>query len=246
MGKRIGIMQPYFFPYVGYYQLISAVDAFVVYDNLKYTKKGWINRNRYLEGGRDVTFTIPLQKGSDELHINQRFVADNFDRLKLVRRVGQAYRKAPNYDSTILLFEKAVMNRKTNLFDFIFDSLLLLVEHLDLKTELIRSSEIAIDHQLRSQDKVIAICRALDATTYINAIGGQTLYASETFRQHGMDLRFIRSEDLQYSQFGQPFQAWLSILDVLMFNSLDRVRSYIADGYDLVCGEKNSNDVVSV
>ena len=60
-GRTLGIMQPYFLPYIGYWQLLSAVDQFVVYDNIKYTKKGWINRNRFLRDGTDAVFTIPLK-----------------------------------------------------------------------------------------------------------------------------------------------------------------------------------------
>ena len=232
--KRIGIMQPYFFPYIGYFHLISAVDAFVVYDNLKYTKRGWINRNRFLERGSGVTFSIPLRKASDSLNIDQRQVADSFDREKLLRRVADAYRKAPHFESVMSLFTRAVRNQERNLFRYIRDSLAMILEHLEITTPMVASSEIAIDHGLRGQDKVIAICKALGATTYVNAIGGTDLYEDDVFAQSKIELRFVESRCRPYLQFNHPFVPWLSILDVLMFNPSDVVRDQIRDGFSTI------------
>src|SRR5438445_505000 len=105
---RIGIMQPYFFPYIGYFQLINAVDEFVVYDNIEFTKKGWINRNRILVNGKDAYITIPLKKDSDYLNVNERWLADvwTVERKKLLNRITESYRKAPYYESIYNLAEK--------------------------------------------------------------------------------------------------------------------------------------------
>ena len=103
-------MQPYFLPYIGYWQLINAVDKFVIYDNIQYTKKGWINRNRILNTDKDVYITIPLDKDSDYLDVDQRNISQCFDRMKLLNQVSQYYRKAPNFKLGLSIFEEIIMN----------------------------------------------------------------------------------------------------------------------------------------
>ena len=232
--KRIAIMQPYFFPYIGYFHLLHAADALVLYDNLQYTKKGWINRNRMLVNGSDVLFSIPLRKASDYSTIEQREVSEDFDRRKLLNRVRSAYQKAPHYAEAMDLFTTAIEYPEPNLFRFIKHSLVLLCEYLGIRTPIIDSSSVPNDHSPRGQDKVLAICRVLDATSYVNAIGGTALYDHAEFNAQGLDLRFIQSENRSYQQFNHPFVAWLSILDVLMFNPTERVRQWVENGYTLV------------
>ncbi|QDV45123.1 WbqC-like protein family protein [Stieleria neptunia] len=232
--KRIAIMQPYFFPYVGYFHLLHAADALVLYDNLQYTKKGWINRNRMLLDGSDVMFSIPLRKASDYSTIEQREVSPDFDRRKLLNRVRAAYQKAPNFTAAMGLFMTAIEYPDSNLFRFIKHSIQLLCEHIGIQTSIIDSSSVPIDHSARGQDKVLAICHALGATTYVNAIGGAALYDHAEFNSQGLDLRFIQSENRSYQQFNHPFVAWLSILDVLMFNTTETVREWVENGYTLV------------
>ncbi|QEF98683.1 WbqC-like protein family protein [Stieleria maiorica] len=232
--KRIAIMQPYFFPYIGYFHLLHAADSLVLYDNLQYTKKGWINRNRMLHNGGDVLFSIPLRKASDYASIDQREVSTDFDRRKLLNRVRAAYRKAPNFAATMNLFTTAIDHPESNLFRFVKHSIQLLCDHLGIRTSIIDSSNVPIDHSMRGQDKVLAICRALEATTYVNAIGGVSLYDQADFAGKGIELRFIQSENRRYQQFHYPFVAWLSILDVLMFNSTETVRDWVENGYTLV------------
>jgi hypothetical protein len=109
-----------------------------------------------------------------------------------------------------------------------------LSEYLGIKTEIRISSEIAIDHELKSQDKVLALCKAVGADTYINTIGGVELYAKDDFRIQGIDLKFIKARPFEYAQFGAPFVPWLSIVDVLMFNPLNTVRACINENYELI------------
>ena len=232
--NRIAIMQPYFFPYIGYFHLIQAADTFVIYDNLKYTKKGWINRNRFLQNGSDATFSIPLKQASDYSSIDQREIADDFDRAKLLNRVRSAYGKAPHFDTAFDLFKRAIEFPEANLFNFIRHSLGLVCDFLDLRTPVIESSTIPIDQTAKGQDKVIAICKSLRATMYINAIGGTSLYSPDVFAENQLTLRFIQSENRVYSQFDHPFVPWLSILDVIMFNERDAVIGFVRDGYSLL------------
>lgn len=231
---KVAIMQPYFLPYIGYFQLIGAVDVFVVYDNIKYTKKGWINRNRVLQNGSDVMFSLPLKKDSDFLDVVQRELAEEFDRAKLLNQFSGAYRRAPYFEQTFPLLERIVRCEDNNLFRYIHHSLTETCAHLGIEADIRISSGVDIDHALKGQDKVIALCRALEADTYINAIGGVELYSREDFKASGIDLAFIKSRPFDYSQFGAPFVPWLSIVDVLMFNSLDAVCACIAGNYKLI------------
>lgn len=231
---KLGIMQPYFLPYIGYFQLIAAVDVFVVYDNIKYTKKGWISRNRMLLNGSDAIFSLPLKTDSDFLCVVQRELAADFDRTKLLNKFKGAYGRAPYFSQTFPVLERIVRFEDANLFRYIHNSLISICKHLGIETEIRISSDIAIAHELKGQDKVLALCQTIGADTYINAIGGTELYAKEDFSAHGIALKFIKSKPFEYPQFGAPFVPWLSIIDVLMFNPVDAVRSCIAGNYELI------------
>jgi len=227
-------MQPYFLPYIGYWQLISAVDAFVVYDNIKYTKKGWINRNQFLVNGAAAGFSLPLQKGSDFLDVNQRYLADSFNREELLNRFREAYRKAPEHSSIMPLIEKIIRNCDMNLFEYIFTSIRAVCDFLAIKTPLMASSTINCDHSLTSAERVQEICKALGADTYINPIGGIELYSKEEFETHGIDLKFLKSLPFEYEQSGISFVPWLSIIDVLMFNYKEKAVFNIRESYNLI------------
>jgi len=231
---RVAIMQPYFFPYIGYFQLIAAVDLFVIYDNIKYTKKGWINRNRMLQNGKDVMFTIPLKSDSDFLEICEREISTDFNRDKFLNQFKETYKRAPYFSQTFPLVEKIVNYNNVNLFHFLHNSLVRTCEHLGLTTNIRLSSDISINHELRSQCKVLALCNAVEANTYINSIGGIELYSKEIFRENGLDLKFLKSKPFDYKQFGNSFIPWLSIIDVMMFNSTDTIRSCILTNYELI------------
>jgi hypothetical protein len=225
-------MQTYFLPYIGYWQLLGAVDQFVVYDNIQYTKKGWINRNRFLQNGKDVLFTVPLQKDSDYLDVVKRSVAESYDRQKLLNQLEASYRKAPFFAEAFPVISSIVKVGDRNLFDYIYQSIRGITGFLDIKTPLIVSSSIGIDHSLRGEDKVLAICRAMGATHYINASGGQELYSKAAFAAQGVQLEFIKTKPICYRQYGDEFVANLSIIDVMMFNSKESVWAMLRE-YDL-------------
>lgn len=229
---KVAIMQPYFFPYIGYFQLLQAVDVFVIYDNIQFSKKGWINRNRILVNEKDEYFTLPLKKDSDYLNVVDRKLSDNFeqDKVKTLRKIKECYRKAPFFDEAFPLVENAFNYQSGNLFDFILNSLKLQLEFLGIfSTEIVISSSLEIDHSLKSQDKVIAICESLKASAYFNPIGGLDLYDTESFEKQNIKLNFMKSNPIEYPQLGNAFVPWLSIIDVMMFNDKATIKKYLDD-----------------
>ncbi len=230
----VAIMQPYFLPYVGYFQLINVADVFLVYDNIKYTKKGWINRNRILQNGKDVMISLPLKGDSDNLDVHERELAADFNREKMLNQIKGSYKRAPYFESTVALLEQIIHYDDKNLFRFLHYSIVRTCEHLGITTQIKISSDVPIDHKLKNQDKVLALCEAIGARTYVNASGGLDLYSKETFREKGIELKFIQSKPFEYPQFEDAFVPWLSIIDVMMFNPLDEIRTCIRTNYELI------------
>ncbi len=224
---KIAIMQPYFFPYLGYFQLINSVDEFVIYDNIEFTKKGWINRNRILVNGSDAKITLPLKKGSDFLHINERYLSETWDvdRKKMLNRITESYRKATYFKEVYPIVEECIMYDDRNLFNFILHSLQSIVQYLDIHTRFILSSSIPINNQLKSSDKVKEICKQRKADIYINPIGGTELYNKEDFKKNNLELKFHNMNNFVYSQFDNEFISSLSIIDVMMFNNKALIHS---------------------
>ena len=217
---KVAIMQPYFLPYIGYFHLINSVDEFVIYDNIQYTKKGWINRNKILVNSSDKIITLPIKKDSDYLDIKERVLANIWEqeKIKMLNLIKSSYKKSPYFNKVYPVISSIFEVPNTNLFEFLLNSLHLLNSYLKIKTKITISSDINIDHSLKSTDKVIAICKEFNTTTYINAIGGQKLYNVKDFKNEGIDLKFIKSSPLTYKQYDNEFIPWLSIIDVLMFN----------------------------
>ncbi|MDL5032864.1 WbqC family protein [Pelomonas sp. APW6] len=228
---RVAIMQPYFLPYIGYFQLMGQVDCFVVYDNIKYTKKGWINRNRLLRNGEPVTFSLPLAAGSDALDIRDRHLAQDFNRRKLLAQLTEAYRLAPQFPALKAWLEELVLFDENRLFDYLLHSLRQVHSRLALSCELRVSSSVDADHELRGQERVLAICKALGATTYINPTGGVELYEPAAFAAQGIELKFLKSTLPTYPQGPHPHVPALSIIDVLAFNDLPTIQDMLNRGF---------------
>lgn len=230
---NLAIMQPYFFPYIGYFQLMASVDTFVVYDNIKYTKKGWVNRNRIQNRGVENLISLSLKNDSDYLDIGARELSPSFDRTKLCNQIVGAYQRAPYFREVMPVLEKIIMNDSSNLFDYLYQSLFVLRDFLGLRSELLVSSTIPADHSLKSQERVLEICRVLNAKCYINPPGGVSLYSPQDFANNGVVLKFIQPKPWQYSHSEADFIPWLSIIDVMMFNSRDEVVQRLKTGYEL-------------
>lgn len=226
---KIAIMQPYFLPYIGYFQLIGAVDKFVIYDDIQYTKKGWINRNRILQNGKDAFITIPLSQYAGVANVSDYKLAENFRQfaLKQERMIEASYRKAPYFETTIEVYREIMAFDNQNLFQFIFNSVRKVNAVLNIGTEIVVSSTLQLPSGLRGAERVMAICQTLKAHTYINPIGGTTLYDKKDFSAKGIQLLFLQSNDINYEQFNNAFVPWLSILDVLMFNNKIKISEFL-------------------
>jgi hypothetical protein len=233
---KIAIMQPYIFPYIGYFQLINAVDKFVIYDNIQFTKKGWINRNRLLLNGKDEYFTLPVKSDSDFLNVIERELSIDWlkEKTKVLNKIKENYKKAPYFNEVYNLVESNFNFENLNLFDFILNALKNTLNYLSIKTEIVISSTLAINHSLKAEEKVIAICKELNAETYLNPIGGIELYNKEHFLNEGIKLNFIKANNCVYNQLNNEFIPFLSIIDVMMFNSKEEIKRMIEKEYVLI------------
>lgn len=221
---KVAIMQPYFFPYIGYWQLMDAVDCFVIYDDVNYIKQGWINRNKIQVDGSERYFHISICKASQNKKINQLNVdTDIRERKKTIRTIELAYKNAPNFMRVFPMAKEIILNKEINLADYLADSLQKTASYLGIKTKLIRSSEINKNNTRKGQDKILDICKILGADEYYNAIGGKKLYTSNAFHEKGIQLYFLRTGEIKYQQFKTDFISNLSILDIMMFNSTELI-----------------------
>lgn len=220
-------MQPYFLPYIGYFQLINAADTFVYYDDVTFIKQSWINRNRILLNGEDYLFTLELKGASSFKEINKVEVGSN--RNKLFKTIIQAYRQAPYFRVIEPFLATIFTSNQENLSKYIIETNKLIIDYLSIKTNILISSEIIKDKSLKGHLKIIDICKNLQATHYINAIGGKDLYSKSEFKNSGILLSFIKSREIRYMQFSENFIPWLSIIDVLMFNSVNDIKKMLVN-----------------
>jgi hypothetical protein len=233
----IAIMQPYLFPYIGYFQLINAVDKFVILDDVNYINRGWINRNRILVNNGDYTFTVPLKDASQNRKICDTYISDDTKwQGKLLKTIELAYKKAQYFDRAFPIITEIIQNEEKNISKFIGQSLLLLNQYLVINTTIAASSSIYKNSHLKAQDKIIDICLQEKTDHYINPAGGTEIYSSAAFNKFNIKLNFIKSGSIEYKQFGQTFIPWLSIIDVLMFNSQEEI-SGLLEKYTLIENE---------
>ncbi|WP_347175255.1 WbqC family protein [Polaribacter uvawellassae] len=222
---KIAIMQPYLFPYIGYFQLINTVDTFVIYDDVNFIKKGYINRNSILDNSNRMLFSFPLIKASQNKKINSINIDSSLKwREKFIKSIQHNYKKAPFFNEVFPIIEEIVFyNQSENLSHFLINSLKLVSGYLNIDTEFIISSALEKNNDLKGEDKILEICKILKADQYINPIGGLDLYKKDFFSRENIKLNFLKSEEITYKQYNNNFIPWLSIIDVLMFNSKENI-----------------------
>jgi len=235
---KTAIMQPYLFPYIGYFQLINAVDKFVIYDDVNFIKQGWINRNNILVQGKPFMFTVPLKKASSFSKINEIFVDENkFGKWKskFFQTLEQSYKKAPFFVPVFEVLHQVFSLQETecSISKLNANSLMKVCEYLNLERKIVLTSALYNNNYLSGKERVMDICKIEKTTHYINPIGGQELYEKELFQTNGLKLSFIKSLNIEYQQHKGGFVPWLSMIDVMMFNSPSEI-SNLLNKYELI------------
>jgi hypothetical protein len=233
---KLAVMQPYLFPYIGYFQMIKAVDTFVFYDDVNFMKQGWINRNRILVNGKDFMFTVPLEKPNSFWLIKNTLIHEKFYaswKTKFQMTIQQNYKKAPYFNPITAIMNQVLNQECVSISELALESVVAVSNYLGLNTTFYSSSERYENKDLERENRLVDICKNENITQYINALGGQELYSKESFKEKGIQLSFIKTLPIAYKQFNDEFVPWLSIIDVLMFNSVDEVNEML-DKYELV------------
>lgn len=228
---KVAVMQPYLFPYLGYYQLANCADVFVLYDDVSFIKQGYINRNSILMNGESVRITIPVPGASS----NKRIMGLAFapDVSKVLKTVKQAYTKAPFFDDIFPMFERVLTHTDRDITAICQRGITEVFEYLGIGKKIVRSSDLEYDRDLPAADRLVAICEQFDASDYINSIGGQKLYSKDYFSEQGKRLSFLQMHDVSYLQGKNEFVPYLSMIDVLMWCDKQQARDLLQQ-YTLV------------
>lgn len=227
-------MQPYIFPYIGYFQLINAVDKFIVYDDVSFINKGWINRNKILVNGQENTFTIPLIEASQNKLINTIAIQKKELWLpKLLKTIEQSYKKSPQFEEIFPIIQSIFQSEYSTINQLIIESTKQICNYLAIKTQIVDSSCLYNNQHLKAQERILDICKQENCTEYINPIGGIELYNKNDFFEKDIQLYFLKTKSIEYQQFKNNFVPYLSILDVLMFNSKTEIETLLNE-YELL------------
>lgn len=217
-------MQPYFLPYLGYWELLATVDKFVILDDVNFITRGWINRNKVSVGGQAKWITLPVVKASQNKRIcDLSLVGEDRWKRSLLAKVREAYRAAPHRTSVMALLEEILSQSTVDLSGFLYLSLEKCSTYLDIKTDIIPTTRCIPKNGLSGQDRIIDICKVLGAREFVNLSGGRQLYDSNSFERNGLQLRFLQYKaqyaDLKSSSEVEP----LSVIDALMLNHREAI-----------------------
>ena len=234
---KLGIMQPYIFPYLGYWQLLNAVDEYILLDDVTFIKQGYINRNSMLAQGKATPFNIQVKDISSNKLISEHKMNDDPRwRKKLIKSIRQNYSKAPQFSEVMPMLENCILDNTSNLNKFLCNAILRVAEYIGINTKIHLSSKLNLAETQSGQDRIISICKELGAREYYNAIGGKALYRAEAFCEAGVDLFFVDSQIVEYKQHEHAFVPNLSIIDLLMFNDLSAVDKHLGS-FNLVSND---------
>ena len=222
---KLGIMQPYFFPYIGYWQLLNFVDVYVVYDDVNYIKGGWINRNYILSNKKKLLLTMPLKQASSNKLIKEIEIENDLN--KILKTICQSYSKSPYFNCVYPLIEDIISVSERNLALFLLNSIQKISSYIGIKTKILLSSQIEKNNSLKGQDKVLEICAVMGADMYVNALGGTNLYDAAVFKKYNIDLCFLKAIGVEYKQLSGYFEKNLSIIDIFMMNSPDDIANQL-------------------
>jgi hypothetical protein len=254
---KLAVMQPYFFPYLGYFQGINAVDKYILYEHFNYPIEGWMNRNRLLmKFNQPFFFNALIKDKSPFKKIHQiELLEDNQWKKKILKALFFNYKGSAYFDEIYSLIEKIVFFESKFLYDYNANGIKSISKFLEIKTQI--SSEnnnyVQLENELynlvsdnpffkplinlnileKKVARIITICKMEKINTYINAIGGRDLYNKNIFKEYGIDLFFIETNQYSYKQFSNEFISHLSIIDVLMHNGKEGTKKLI-ENYNLI------------
>ncbi|MCP1305496.1 WbqC family protein [Halomonas sp. R1t8] len=227
---KLAVMQPYLFPYISYFQLIYAADLFLVYDDVAYIKQGYINRNSILSANGAARFTIPVPGASSNKLISE--LAFSWDVAKVLKTIEQSYSKAPHFEDVFPVIRETLELEDRSIASVCQKSFKNIFSYLGIEKQFKKTSELEYDRSATARDRLIALCRQFDADCYINAPGGRKLYAKPEFSKQGINLKFVDSLPIEYSQGNAEFVPNLSIIDVLMHCPPEEVK-HLLNHYQL-------------
>jgi hypothetical protein len=229
-GGKIAVMQPYFFPYIGYFQLINLVDTFVFFDDVNFINRGWINRNNILLNGKAHRVTVPLAHASQNRLINKIAIAPESKwKTKLLKTIKSAYARAPYYRAVFPRIESWIHGEHAGIAEMNKFTIKCVCDCIGMNTRFVNSSAVYDNYKLEAQHRVLDICLRENARIYVNPVGGMALYDHHTFKQNGIDLVFLRANQKPYPQGGAGYISNLSILDCMMFLPLDEIADRLQD-----------------
>jgi len=221
---KIAIMQPYVFPYLGYFQLYNSVDLFISLEDVNYIRGGWINRNKIMVEGSPTYITFPIRDVSQNRTITQQYIYwDGIWNKKLLKKIRYAYGKEKHFDDIYphieILFSR---HGPDSVSSFAMTCLTYIGDQLGITTKTRWS--LGYSKENKGQERLIDICKSEKADMYINAIGGKELYNPDDFYLEGIELRFIKRADNEND---------LSIIDILMRRGWEET-SELVKQYELV------------
>lgn len=224
---KLAVMQPYLFPYIGYYQLAYCSDMFIFYDDVTYIKNGYINRNSILTRNGRQLFTLPVNNASSFKLINELEFSSNVK--KILASIQQAYSKSPYFTQVYPIIESIFNSKNRNISYMASQSIIEVFKYLDIEFKYTYSSLIDYDKNQDAKHKLYQLCNIFNSKEYINTIGGEKLYKKDEFSANGIVLNFINSNEVRYPQFNNPadFERNLSIIDIIMNNSKEEVINLI-------------------
>lgn len=219
------VMQPYLFPYLGYFQLINCSDNFIVYDDVNFIKGGYINRNYILSNGEKQRFTIPVPGASSNKKINE--LCFSTDVKKVLASIQQAYSKAPYFEEVYPLIEKVLKGKERSISNVCLQSYVEIFTYLGIKKNFFKSSDLEYDRKKSPAERLVELTKSFNSNKYVNTIGGKELYSKDYFKENGIELSFISSNLPPYVQGSKEYIAGLSIIDILMWCEIDAIKGML-------------------
>ncbi len=211
---KLAVMQPYLFPYIGYFQLIYAADLFLIYDDVAYIKPGHINRNRILSSNGVTRFIVPVPGSSSNKLISELKFSQHV--ATVLKTIEQSYSKAPYFEDVFPIIREVLNFEDRSIASVCEKSFEAIFSYLGIEKQFKKTSELEYERSSPARDRVIDLCHQFGSGCYINAPGGRELYAKPDFAEKGIELKFIDSFPVEYSQYGAEFVPNLSIIDMLM------------------------------